>query len=83
VRAVLDLCKHLAANGVRVTLVTADDKDCPKEWKEGAGGPAWPSVARIDPTRRAGLFDRRFRRQVEPYVRAADDVADVPVPRRG
>ncbi|MDC0937236.1 glycosyltransferase [Pirellulales bacterium] len=45
VQAVVDLCQAISANGHRVTLVTGDATDVPKEWSDGSGN--WPDVVEV------------------------------------
>jgi glycosyltransferase involved in cell wall biosynthesis len=71
VRCVLDICSGLAEAGHDVTLLTTDGLDLPESWKDGE--PGLPRGVVIDPPRRAGgFFSAAGRRQLQPYLEAAD-----------
>lgn len=70
VRAVLDMCMYQARAGQDVTLVTCDDTDVPRPWKDGA--PLTPKVRRIAPPGFMAGLEPSFGRQLGPVIDACD-----------
>jgi len=87
VRAVLDMCTYQARAGQDVTLITQDDSDVPRDWKDGK--PGCPKVARINPPGMLRGLEPAFARQIVPLIKACDvlhlhvlwDPAQVPFAR--
>lgn len=70
VRAVMDLCGGLAAEGRDVTLITCDDTDAPASWKSGGAGV--PRVVRVPrPSLPGGFFSGAQMRGIEGHLRGA------------
>lgn len=73
VRAVLDLCAHLARAGHEVELLCCDDADVPRTWRDGAG--LAPTVVRLDsPALPGRAFSPRQLRTIRTHVEGADVV---------
>lgn len=70
VRAVMDLCGGLAADGRDVTLITCDDTDAPPSWKSGM--PGVPKVIKVArPSLPGGFFNGAQMREIEEHLRGA------------
>lgn len=71
VRAVLDICKLLAARGHEMTILTCHDDDVPPVWGRGEHGV--PHVVRIpEPAGILGRFTRAQLAAVAPHLAATD-----------
>ncbi|MHC4081855.1 MAG: glycosyltransferase [Planctomycetota bacterium] len=71
VRGVIDLCTVLAAAGHDVTVVTADRRDAPDDWKDQTSGRSHVIEMRR-PWLLGGLFARSARRALAQCLRGAD-----------